>query len=342
MVVTPSTTHSLLFAGPMASSDESPEADILQALGIDDRVSVGEISDEYIEQDFTAESDAAARSRSASSSDTSLFREWSGSQVQPLPPKTLAASLDGSLAPLADHVQTLAVPGEGFLTLKAEPEDRSGSLHLTGKDGKQHLLVAVVQHGAGEIVVLAEPDLLSNRLIAEADNSVLAANLLAPRGDAVVFDEFYHGLAVRGNPLYLLTRAGFAASTVGLLLFVGAGAWRAAVFLGPPLNEAKRSRRDIGEYVSAMAQFFSRGRGSRRFLAGEVRDGVLRQICHELKLPMDTLELDVIVQALERRDRERARRLENAVHEVNATLAAGGEYPRARFVPVMQRLASCL
>jgi hypothetical protein len=139
-----------------------------------------------------------------------------------------------------------------------------------------------------------------------------------------------------------LTRLGFAAATVGLIAVVGVVMWRSAVFLGPPLSEARPSRRDIGEYVSAMAQFFSRGRGSRRFLVSEIRDGVLRQVCRELKLPMDTIDVGRITNALSRRDRKRAQRLEDAVREVDAALAQPGEYPSDSFLPVVQRLASCL
>ena len=128
-------------------------------------------------------------------------------------------------------------------------------------------------------------------LLAKADNSVLAARLLAPKGRASSFDEFYHGLAVRGNPLYLLTRPGFAAVTLGILLGVGVWTWRQAVFLGPPLVDPEPSRRDIGEYIDAMGDFFRRGPGHRRFLVREVRDGVLQQLCQELKLPPDKLDV---------------------------------------------------
>jgi hypothetical protein len=248
------------------------------------------------------------------------------------------------LSPLAKHVREIALPRDGFRALRANREDLLGSLACAGQDDESEpdLLVAVLRRGAGEIVVVADPAVVSNRLIAHADNSVLAVHLLSPQRDDVVFDEFYHGLAVRGNPLYLLTRPGFAAVSVGLLIIVGALAWRAAVFLGPPLQDTKTRRRDIGEYVRAMAAFFSHGSGSRRLIVREVRDGVLRHICRELRLPMDTLDVDAITSALERRDRNRAERLASAVREVDASLASSGDYPRSSFLPVMQRLANCL
>ena len=342
VVVTPSTSHDPFWEASRGP-DDANEVDVLSALGIDDAVTVGDLSEDYVERDYTTENNRrGGGSRGAGRAEKSWGENWAAWHKELLPPDTIAITLEGSLEPLAADVKQLAVPGEGFLTLRGEPDKLQGSIRVMGKKDKQHLIAAVIRRGAGEIVVVAEPAVWSNRLIAQADNSVLAANLLAPQHNPVVFDEFYHGLAVRGNPLYLLTRPGFAAAFVGVLLVAGVLAWRSAVFLGPPLSAAKPSRRDLGEYVSAMAQFFCRGRGSRRFLMSEVRDGVLRQICRELKLPFDTLELDRITSALERRDRGRAQRLESAVREVDAALAAGGEFPRSSFIPAMQRLVRCL
>jgi hypothetical protein len=114
------------------------------------------------------------------------------------------------------------------------------------------------------------------------------------------------------------------------------------VFLGPPLADTKTRRRDIGEYVRAMAEFFSRGHGSRRFIIREVRDGVLRQVCREMRLPMDTLDVSTITSALARHDRKRAERLATTIREVDSALESPGDYPRSSFLPIMQRLASCL
>jgi hypothetical protein len=273
-----------------------------------------------------------------------VWDAWNARNRQPADPRDNPVSLNGSLAPLGQQVRQLALPFEGARTLVAESDDLAGSLTCPGEDAgsEPQLLVAVLRQGAGEIVVVADPAIFTNRLIARADNSVLAVNLLSPERQDVVFDEFYHGLAVRGNPLYLLTRPGFAAVTIGLLLLVGALAWRAAVFLGPPLGDTQTKRRDIGEYVLAMGDFFSRGRDSRRFIVHELRDGVLRQVCRELRLPMDTLDVDAITSALARRDRSRAERLATTIREVDADLALRGDYPRSSFLPVMQRLANCL
>ena len=248
----------------------------------------------------------------------------------------------GSLEPLAADVRRLAIPGDKYTTISLLKEDLPGSVRIRNEDGKGPLLAAVTRRGKGEIVVVSDPALLGNKLIGRADNSVLAAHLVSPQGQPVVFDEFYHGLAVRGNPLYLLTRPGFAAATLAILLVVGVWTWRSAVFLGPPLPEIERSRRDIGEYVNAMGAFFSRGRLHRRFLAREVRDGVLHQLCVELKLPPDSLDVESVCGALERRDPRRAAALRETLSRVDARLTAAGEYPNAEFLPNLQSLTSCL
>jgi hypothetical protein len=346
VVVTPSTGQDAWAWTPGTDADHQSQVDILDALGVGEEISAGEMSVSSSEADYTAlgagETDSTASGRD--DDDSSVWDAWNARNRQPADPRDNPVTLTGSLAPLGQQVRQLALPFEGARTLIAKSDDLTGSVTCPGEDpgSEPNLLVAVVRQGAGEIVVVADPAIFTNRLIARADNSVLAVNLLSPERQDVVFDEFYHGLAVRGNPLYLLTRPGFAAVTIGLLLLVGVLAWRAAVFLGPPLGDTQTKRRDIGEYVLAMGDFFSRGRDRRRFIVHELRDGVLRQVCRELRLPMDTLDVDTITTALARRDRSRAERLATTIREVDADLALRGDYPRSSFLPAMQRLANCL
>ncbi len=321
--------------------DDPGEYDILQLLELADHLQLAV---------FVPSSGDASDSNSAPSGvaeGAGQERSWSD-EVRDLwtrdtsPPLIRPASCSGSLAPLANLIHQLAIPSGEFMELVAKPEDVGGAVTIRAGENDSPMLVAAIARGQGEIVVVSDPRLLSNTLLATADNSVLAAHLLSPAGDRVVFDEFYHGLAVRGNPIYLLTRPGFAAVTVGLLLGVGVWTWRKAVFLGPPLPDVPATRRDIGQYINAMGDFFGRGPGHRRFLVRETRDGVLQQLCQELKLPPDTADVTTIVSALARRDPARANTLQHAVAQINATLAAGGEFPKSSYLPSLERLASCL
>jgi hypothetical protein len=338
VVVTPSTSNSPQPWNAESSTDKTKQIDILAALGIDQEISASEVEHAKDREDIDADGSGDRR-------DADSLLDWnSWNPEQPAPIEEKRLHWTGALKHLAASVHTLSLPGDELRTLHAKPEDLIGSLSFEpeSQTGEPQLLVAILQRGKGEIVVIADAAIMSNNLIATADNSILAVNLLSPQGKSVVFDEFYHGLSVRGNPMYLLTRPGFAAVTVGLLAMVGVVAWRSAIFLGPPLADSRKKRRDIGEYVSAMAEFFSRGQGSRRFIVREMRDGVLRQVCRELRLPADTVDVDKITAALSRRDRKRADNLAAIVRDVDANLQATDEYPRSNFLPTIKRLASCL
>jgi hypothetical protein len=201
------------------------------------------------------------------------------------------------------------------------------------------VLAAALSRGQGEIVVISDPRIFSNRQIARDDNAVLAYQLLVPSRQLIVFDEFYHGLSVRGNPLYLLTRPGFAAAAVSIALIAGLWSWRQAVFLGPPLADKAVSRRDIAEYVNAMGAFFSRGQGHRHFVMRELRDGTLHQLADEFHLPPDTTDASIMIAALARRNPVRAESLAKCLSEIDAQLQSPGEMAAARFLDLAHRLS---
>lgn len=307
---------------------ESTPEDVLEILKLDESLSLEEAEageEEWWNDDF----------------DPDPFEGiWNRGQQTIAPPRDVDAEFEGSLVKLAPEVQKLAVPDEGVATLDViVPPD--GSIGYRDTMGDRRLLVVLVKRGKGEIIVLSDPRLWSNRLLALADNSVLATRLLSPEGSTVVFDEFYHGISVRGNILYLLTLPGFATVVVALLAGIGAWAWRSAIYLGPPLPDPVRSRRDVREYVDAMAHFFERSFDSRPFLAHEIRDGVLQELSQEFKLPMETSDVEKILTALRRHDPQRASKLAATLAELDDLLATGGP-TKAQFLPVMQRLVSCL
>jgi hypothetical protein len=320
------------------------ERDILKLLEVNDTVT---LQDE-------PPSDAVVKERESNSRDSQRSGSWQTRDYVPEdvwdawtyskpPPRELHVEVTGSLANLASDVRKIAAPSTEFGVLTLGNKKPVGALQIKNDaNDDESLLVAVVPRGKGEIIVVSDPELLSNGLIARVDNSVLAAHVLAPQGQAVDFDEYYHGLAVRGNPLYLLTRPGFAATAAAILLVIGIVAWRAAVFLGPPLPDVRQSRRDIQEYVQAMGAFFCRGPGHRHFLISEVRDGVLREICEQLRLPPHTTNVDTIVAALSRRSPDRANTLRKVVADVDGLLAQAGEFPKSVFLSSVQRLAGCL
>ncbi len=325
------------------AEDESPEnVNIFSALGLEcvtivSWSTLGDSEEDHRERDW----------RSSPDNPVELFRQQAEYYVEnqaavPQTVRSVAVGAEGSLSQLNELVQSLALPGDEMFDVIAPDDDPTGTLSYVDAEGVEHQLVAQFQRGQGEIVVISDQHLLTNRYLVRADNSVLAAHLLSPSGGPVAFDEFYHGLSVRGNILYLLTRPSYAAMVVGLLLAVCLWTWREAVFLGPPLADASTSRRDIGEYINAMARFFQRGRRSNPFLLLEVRDGVLQQLCQELGLPPRTHDVDVIVATLSRRDPSRAQRVKIAVGEVDDHLKEPQSMNKSKTTELMQGIVACL
>lgn len=261
--------------------------------------------------------------------------------VSSVTPESLDVTVEGDFPGLSDQLRQLAVPQHQKLALTC-PETPEGTISSLDSNGSPRIHVARFKRGKGDVIVLSEALLLSNCLLAEADNSLLAMGTLSPGGAPVRFDEFYHGLGVRGQPLYLLTRLNYATVTLCLLLLIGLLTWRRAVFPGPPLQDDQHPRRDIREYVSAMARFFSEGGQGHGRLIEELRNGVVRQTCLEFGLPPDTTDIDRVTAAVARKDMPRSQQLSDALSFVDSQLQSRRRWSESQTLNAMQRISKCL
>ncbi len=268
------------------------------------------------------------------------FQAWM--EYEETPPITGSVTLEGSFAAWEDALQAVTVPSQRTGTLSWDTSQPTGMLAFRDKQGRRIVVAAEFRRGQGSVVVLAIPEVLSNKYLGLADNAILAVRLLAPQAEEVVFDEFYHGLGVRGDIFYLFTRPGFAGAALGLLLLVGVRSWRAGVLIGPALEEREKSRREIGEYLSAMGHFFSRGRRMRPFLVRRMRDGVLRELSLQHALPPETHDVDLVAAVIARRDPGQAERLRKTVGEIDRALEAGPGWSKSQTLESMRRLTACL
>lgn len=258
------------------------------------------------------------------------------------PSRVVPVEHSGTLAEPLRSIEQLALPGDEQVYLDWETTEPAGTLSIPNAEDDDRVIAAAFPRGQGRIVVVANASIFSNRLLAQADNSLLAVWLFSPQGQAVHFDEFYHGLGVRGNPLILLTQPGYGSLALGLLLFVCLASWREAVLLGPPLPDEQQSRRDIGEYIAAMGQFLSAGRSSRPFLVQRFRDGILRELSVELALPPETQNVEIVVAAVSRTNARRAESIKQAFAEVDATLKSRRRWTKFQTLDSMRRLRACL
>jgi Domain of unknown function (DUF4350) len=269
------------------------------------------------------------------------------------PAADVHATAEGSLQALFPNGLDLVLPAEGRCVLesdyatdpppasktaKEKPVEVAGQEHnvappnvknqtLQGRilavlepDGEPETVAAVYKVGDGTIAVLADARLAQNRFIARGDNAVLVSHLLADPDRPVVFDEFYHGLTVRSNPLWLLSRFPYdilAASALAATLLVG---WRAARFLGPPLSPRPASRRTLSEYIEAMARLLNRSQQPVPFLLREIRQGLLWRLRHDLGLPPGQEDANQIVRILQRRDPALADNTREAIRAIDNLL----------------------
>ena len=134
--------------------------------------------------------------------------------------------------------------------------------HLAdGRKGEGALLVDYV-YGAGRIVVLSDPYIVSNAGINRADNLFLAAGVVTGgRSGRVAFDEFHQGYAATQNEFFAYFRGTpiiwmFAQIALVALAVV----WTRGRRFARPLPAPRADRRSKLEFVASMAELQQRAR----------------------------------------------------------------------------------
>ena len=263
--------------------------------------------------------------------------------LHPVQFTTVTTKLSGAYARSSDRVRRLQFPTEDLGGLEIEDSQATlGLIECVRPNGDPWTVAASFARGQGEIVVVAEPMLLMNASLGQAENSVLAFDLLVSDGRRVVLDEFYHGLSVRGNPLWLLTKSSYAVVTIAIMGLLALELWRLAILLGPPLDVPTRTRRTIIEYIEAMARFLNRARGSRRFLLSEVRGGVLHTVGHRLGLPPSKHHPDSIANKMSKRSPREADQFREVMQQLDAALVPGSAPSESEAIRLLRKISHCL
>ncbi|MEK6322836.1 MAG: DUF4350 domain-containing protein [Acidobacteriota bacterium] len=137
-------------------------------------------------------------------------RATSTSAVQPLQPTPFTRSVER--VALSEHATRVRV------------DSRAATYHI-GDD--QAAVLADARVGKGRVVLLTDPYVVANNGISQADNVILALNLLAERpAGKIAFDEYHHGYGAsstggglmsyfRGTPVpWMMAQAGLIAVLV--------------------------------------------------------------------------------------------------------------------------------
>jgi len=153
-----------------------------------------------------------------------------------------------AMAPAVTSVQGDEVAGDAAFSAPV--------VHVVGND--RNVLVGI-PYGAGEIVVLSDPFVVSNAGIGLVDNAQLAINVLSAGGGIVAFDEFHQGYGANRNQFFayfsgtpVLAIFGQLGLIVVLLMLSRSRRFARAV------PEPEPDRRTKLEYVGAMAELQQR------------------------------------------------------------------------------------
>jgi hypothetical protein len=184
-------------------------------------------------------------------------------------------------------------------------------------------VVARLARGAGEVLLLACPEVLENGLLAGGDHLRLL-EALAGNGRPVLFDERIHGVEEQPGLLSLLLDWGLGPS-LALAALAGLGLlWRSRTRVGPAEDAWEDRRSDAVDLVESMAQlyeralrrneaaalyhgWFRRAAGQRTGLRGRELDARVRQMTGGLAPPargrgrdMSEAELEEVLARLNR------------------------------------------
>jgi hypothetical protein len=249
---------------------------------------------------------------------------------------------EGALAHMADTVGRIALPRASHQVLDmATTQTPAGRIYFETPDGDERAIAALFECGRGRALVISDPALAQNFALGRADNAILTAHLLGLSGQPVVFDEFYHGLTIRGNPFWLAKQWPYSLLLVLLLAACIVWVWRSAITLGPPLAETTAPRRSILEYVEAMSVLFDQ-RHCRRFVLKEVRSGTIWALRKKMQLPLQRDTLEATLQALRRSHPEAAENLRQAAGRVDAVLRQGATIQKQEHIEAARKMSACL
>ena len=167
------------------------------------------------------------------------------------PPPVRRTSNSGGVGPPVDSgpPPALALPAFSSPAPVVHIADRSGALLVD------------YSYGAGKVVILSDPYIVSNGGIRLNDNLQLAINAITARDGVIAFDEYHQGRGVTENAFaayFAGTPVLALAAQIGLLVLVML--WTNARRFGRPLPLPQVDRRSSLEFVASMAELQERSR----------------------------------------------------------------------------------
>jgi hypothetical protein len=153
----------------------------------------------------------------------------------------------------------------------------------------------LLRRGAGRVLLVSDPTLLTRRGLLREDNAVFLADVAdrAARDGVVYFDEYHHGFRSAGGVWGYLGYYGQQMVFLPLLLALGAAVWAAGVRLGPAVPTPAPAGADAVDYASALALLYRRA-GVRRLPARTLARGFLEAMTRHLRLRRNALPAEIL------------------------------------------------
>ena len=176
--------------------------------------------------------------------------------------------------------------GDDVVPLQPAP-DQITFLRTTGGDS-----AAFLQHiGAGTVYVLADPLVLCNGYLEQADNGRLLANLLATQDPnaAVAFDEYHHGLTVNDFAPQSWVTTPWGAGLLWLVVAVFFGLLLRGRRFGPIAGRPAEVARSDAEWSVAVGELLRRS-SARSVTLGLLASATERAVAMRTGLPLQPRE----------------------------------------------------
>jgi hypothetical protein len=269
---------------------------------------------------------APALDRLSSASPARWQRHASRAHETPAP--TRVTSPEARSLPLARDVA--AVQFETAAVLDRKPSDANDSRVVRTPlfTDERGVRLAEYALGRGRIILLADSSFLANGRIAQADNAVLAANLVSyararATGARVVFDEYHFGFGGQGGGFRVLAGMLFTTSAGwAVLALTAAGSlflWCQGRQFGPRRGFGKQRRRSKMEYVQAVGATY-RAAGAHRLTLRLLYNWFRQRLTSQAGLPAGAAN-GLVAQELARRGRAPAADYQRALDECDRILS---------------------
>ena len=322
-----------------------PKPSLFELLGIG-KLEISIVGDPETDEDVqTPTQNASPNKRNELPSESELtdaIREAITASSQLEKPQRHSIKATGVFADLIPAGSHIELPVGLLYEINIDGHEVADAIYVVGDSGSEHCIAARFTVGKGHVNVVSIRRLISNVNIGSEDNILVAAALMLNGDRSIVFDEFYHGATIRGNPMWLLSTKTYGSIAVSLLALLAFSVWRASVFLGPPVEESPAKRRSIAEYLDAMSRFLREAKGHGEWTLEQVRDGVLWKLRREFGLPLESQDHSRLTAAMARKDPRRADKLNEVLNEVNAVLQKPRSAGERRIAQLVQRMTECL